>query len=178
MAGCSNLKRKKIIFTFCPVPSILLFPLFFFSLGPSYRMGRVYKWKWSGYVCESSLRRWSLFLLVGFTDPYNHTYSESLWWKLFKNHKRTQIQRQTQWQRQWQGQRHIQSARKPNICYIFEILMTYSFQIWWKIPHPSHPVHASHPGYPVPVIRSVLQGRVYHRFGIFCNFFHHHFRKC
>ena len=20
---------------------------------------------------------------------------------------------------------------KPNICYIFEILMTYSFQIWW-----------------------------------------------
>ena len=23
----------------------------FFSLGPSYRMGRVYKWKWSMYVC-------------------------------------------------------------------------------------------------------------------------------
>ena len=62
------------------------------------------------YVCPSSLRRRSLFLLVGFTDPYNHTYSESLWWKLFKNHKRTQIQRQ-----------------RPNICYIFEIFMTYSF---------------------------------------------------
>ena len=71
-------------------------------------------------VCPSSLRRWPLFLLVGFTDPYNHTYSESLWWKLFKNHKRTQIQRQRQWQRQRQRQRHIQSAWKPNICYFFE----------------------------------------------------------
>ena len=28
---------------------------------------------------------------------------------------------------------------------------------------------SSHPGYPVPVIQSVLQGRVYHRFGIFWN---------
>ena len=95
----------------------------------------VYKWNWTMCVCmsvsPSSLRRWSLFLLVGFTDPYNHTYSESLWWKMFKNHNRTQIQGQRQWQRQRQRQRHIQSARKPNICYIFEILMTYSFQIWW-----------------------------------------------
>ena len=87
-----------------------------FSLGPSYRMGRVYKWKWSMYVwmyvCKSSLQRWWIRLLVGFTDPYNHTYSESLWWKLFKNHKRTQIQRQRQWQRQRQRQRHRQSAWK------------------------------------------------------------------
>ena len=45
--------------------------------------------------------------------------------------------------------------------------MTYSFQIWWWIPHPGHPVHASHPSYPVWVIQSVLQGWVYHRFGIF-----------
>ena len=39
-----------------------------------------------------------------------------------------------------------------------------------SIPHPGHPLHAvhpDHPGYPVPVIQSVLQGRVYHRFGIF-----------
>ena len=72
----------------------------------------VYKWKWSGYVCASSLRRWSLFLLVGSTDPYNHTYYESFWWKLFKNHKRTQIQRQRQWQRQRQRQIHRQSAWK------------------------------------------------------------------
>ena len=50
------------------------------------------------------------FSLVDFTDPYNHTYSESLWWKLFKNHKRTQKQRQRQWQRQIQRQR--QSAWK------------------------------------------------------------------
>ena len=63
-------------------------------------------------VCPSSLRRWPLFLLVGFTDPYNHTYSESLWWKLFKNHKRTQIQRQRQWQRQWQRQRQRQRHRQ------------------------------------------------------------------
>ena len=58
----------------------------------------------------------------------------------------------------------------PNLCYIFEILMTHSFQIKLKIPHTGHPVHTGHPdhpGYPVPVIHSVLQGRVYHRFGIF-----------
>ena len=30
------------------------------------------------YVCLSSLPRWSTSLLVGFTDPYNQTYSESL----------------------------------------------------------------------------------------------------
>ena len=35
------------------------------------------------------------------------------------------------------------------------------------MPHPGHPVYAGHPGYTVPVIKSVLQGRVYHRFGIF-----------
>ena len=29
----------------------ILIPIGYFSLGPSYRMGRVYKWKWSGYVC-------------------------------------------------------------------------------------------------------------------------------
>ena len=84
-----------------------------FSLGPFYRMGRVkldyvtmWLWLWS------SLQRWSLFLLVGFTDTYNHTYYESFWWKLFKNHKRTQIQRRRQWQRQRQRQIHRQSAWK------------------------------------------------------------------
>ena len=55
----------------------------------------IYKWYWTKcvtiWLCPSSLRRWSLFLLVGFTDPYNHTYSESLWWKLFTNLKRTQM---------------------------------------------------------------------------------------
>ena len=64
------------------------------------------------WLCPSSLRRWSLFLLVGSTDPYNHTYYESFWWKLFKNHKRTQIQRRRQWQRQRQRQIHRQSAWK------------------------------------------------------------------
>ena len=94
-----------------------------FSLGPSYRISRVYKWYWTmwvamrlcgyeamclcGYVCRSSLRRWSLFLLVGITDPDNHTYSESWWWKLYKNHQRTQVQRQTQWQNQRQRQRQF-----------------------------------------------------------------------
>ena len=53
------------------------------------------------WLCPSLLRRWSISLLVGFTDPYNYTYSE----------------------RQWQRQRQRQ--------YIFEILMTHSFQIWW-----------------------------------------------
>ena len=66
------------------------------------------------WLCLSSLR--SLTLLVGFTDLYNHTYSESLWWKLFKNHKRTHIQRQRQWQRQrqrrWQRQRQRQRHRQ------------------------------------------------------------------
>ena len=70
-------------------------------------------------VCMSSLQRWSLFLLVGFTDRYNHTYSESLWWKLFKNHQRTQIQRQRQWQRQRQRQRHRKSAWNTHLMLYF-----------------------------------------------------------
>ena len=49
----------------------------------------------------------------------------------------------------------------PNICYIFEILMTHSFQIWWWYRHPRHPVHTGHP---FSVIESTLEGRVYHRF--------------
>ena len=39
---------------------------------------------------------------------------------------------------------------------------------WW--PGPGHPVHAGHPGHPghpVPVIQTVLEGRVYHCFGFF-----------
>ena len=71
------------------------------------------------WLCPSSLRTWSLFLLVGFTDPYNHTYSESLWWKLFKNHQRTQIQRQRQWQRQRQRQRHRKSAWNTHLMLYF-----------------------------------------------------------
>ena len=67
----------------------------------------------------SSLQRWSIRLLVGFTDPYNHTYSESLWWKLFKNHQRTQIQRQRQWQRQRQRQRHRKSAWNTHLMLYF-----------------------------------------------------------
>jgi len=70
-------------------------------------------------VCKSSLQRWWIRLLVGFTDPYNHTYSESLWWKLFKNHKRTQIQRQRQWQRQRQRQRHRKSAWNTQLMLYF-----------------------------------------------------------
>ena len=76
---------------------------------------------------------WSLFLLIGFTDPYNHTSSESLWWKLFKNHKRTQIQRQTQWQRQLQRQIYRKSASKTqHVLYFWnpdDFLIP--FQIWW-----------------------------------------------
>ena len=68
------------------------------------------------WLCPSSLRRWSISLLEGFTDSYNYTYSESLWWKLFKNHKRTQIQ--IQWQRQWRQQRrrHRQNTWKYLKC--------------------------------------------------------------
>ena len=75
----------------------------FFSLGPSHL------WVELDYLCvfvyPSTLRRWSMSLLVGLTDPCNHTYSESLWWKLFKNRRRKQIQIQRQWQRQQQRQR-------------------------------------------------------------------------
>ena len=67
----------------------------------------------------SSLQRWWIRLLVGFTDPYNHTYSESLWWKLFKNHQKTQIQRQRQWQRQRQRQRHRKSAWNTQLMLYF-----------------------------------------------------------
>ena len=70
-------------------------------------------------ACPSSLQRWWISLLVGFTDPYNHTYSESLWWKLFKNHQKTQIQRQRQWQRQRQRQRHRKSAWNTHLMLYF-----------------------------------------------------------
>ena len=73
----------------------------------------------SQYVCMSSLQRWSIRLLVGLADPYNHTYSESLWWKLFKIHQRTQIQRQRQWQRQRQRQRHRKSAWNTHLMLYF-----------------------------------------------------------
>ena len=48
----------------------------------------------------------------------------------------------------------------PNICYILEILMTNSFQLWLYIPHPGqcgHPVHADHPGQPVILFRPCNQ---------------------
>ena len=76
------------------------------------------------YVCLSSLQKWSLFLLVGFTDPYNYTYSESLWWKIFKNHKRTQIQRDRQ------RQRHRQIA---SFCFLL-LLLHFSKRIKDFIP--------------------------------------------
>ena len=75
-------------------------------------------------VRPSSLRRWSLFLLVGFTDPYNYTYSENLWWKIFKNHKRTQIQRDRQ------RQRHRQIA---SFCFLL-LLLHFSKRIKDFIP--------------------------------------------
>ena len=97
--------------------------LFFHSAYPTVGI----KWNWTMYVCmyvcPLSLRRWSLFLL---TDHYNHTYSESLWWKLFKNHKRTQIQIQRQWKDNDNNKGKDKVPEKPNMCYIFEILMTYS----------------------------------------------------
>ena len=72
-------------------------------------------------VCMSSLQRWSIRLLIGFTDPYNHIYSESLWWKRFKNHQRTQIQRQRQWQRQ--RQRHIQRQRHRKSAWNTQLML-------------------------------------------------------
>ena len=95
-----------------------------FSLGSSYWMGWVFKWNWGVSVCPSSLRIWSLYLLVGLTDPYNHTYSESLWWKIFKNHKRTQIQRDRH------RQRHRQIA---SFCF-FLLLLHFSKRIKDFIP--------------------------------------------
>ena len=35
-----------------------------------------------------------------------------------------------------------------------------------SLPHSGHPVQAGHPDYPVPAIQTVLQGQVYHSFGI------------
>ena len=57
-----------------------------------------------------------------FADPCNQTYFESLWWELFKNHKRTQIQIHRQWH--WQRQRHRQSAWKNPTYAIF-------LKSWW-----------------------------------------------
>ena len=70
-------------------------------------------------VRPSSLRRWSLSLLVGFIHLYNHTYSESLWWGLLKNQKRTQIQRQGQRQRQRKDKDTDKVPETLGICAIF-----------------------------------------------------------
>ena len=123
------------------------------------------------YVCMSSLQRWSIRLLIGFTDPYNHTYSESLWWKLFKNHQRTQIQRQRQWQRQRQRQRHRKSAWNTQLMLYFwnpddSLIpnMMIDTSPWSSCSRRS----PWSPWLPCSSLHSVLQGRVYHRFGIFC----------
>ena len=55
----------------------------------AHRMGTVYKWNWTDWLCvwpcPSSLLRWLLSLLVGFTDPYIIGLELYIFWKLLKN---------------------------------------------------------------------------------------------
>ena len=65
-----------------------------------------------------------VFLLVGFTDPYNHIYSDDeSYSKIIRGHKYKDKDND-------KDKDTDKVPEKPNICYIFEILMTYSFQIW------------------------------------------------
>ena len=80
------------------------------------------------------------------------------------NHKRTQIQRQWQWQRHrkksTQNIQRMQYFWNPDDSIIPNMMIDNR----WSTVHVGHP---GHPSYPVPVTLSVLQGRVYHRFGFF-----------
>ena len=110
-------------------------------------------------VCAPSLGRWSISLLVGFTAPYNHTYSES-YSKFIRGHKYKDKDNHKDNDKDKEKDKDKETTEvreTPNICYILEILMTNSFQLWLYIPHPGHPVHADHPGQPVILFRPCNQ---------------------
>ena len=117
------------------------------------------------YVCASRLRRWSLFLLVGSTDPYNHTYYESFWWKQFKNHKRTHIQRQrTMTKTATKTNTQTKCLKRPtNAAFLKSSFLTHSkydnrYPTLWS-SCSRRPGHPGYPGYSVPFIQSVLQSK-------------------
>ena len=69
-------------------------------------------------------------LFIGFTDPYNHTYilkahdkSSS---KIIREHKYKDNDKDND-----KDKDTDKVPEKRNISYIFEILMTHSFQLWW-----------------------------------------------
>ena len=86
------------------------------------------------YVCPSTLRRWSISLLVGFTHIPHQTpitihilkaYDES-YSKIIRGHKYKDKDNDKY------NDKDKDTDKVPetlNICYVFEILMTHSFQI-------------------------------------------------
>ena len=120
------------------------------------------------WLCSSLLRRWSIYLCLWASQTPITIHilkdNDEGYSKIIREHKYKYKDNDKD------NDKDKDTDKVPetlNICYVFEILMTHSFQIWWLIPHPGHPGHPVYPGYPVSVILSVLQGRVYHRFGIF-----------
>ena len=108
------------------VPKIMIFSTF--SLGPSYRMGRVYKWKQSGYVrnhfkddqydcSQASQTPITIHILKAYDESYSkiirdHKYKDK------DNDKDNDKDKDTE-----------KVPETPNLCSIFEILMTHSHQI-------------------------------------------------
>ena len=68
-------------------------------------------------------------LLVGSTDAYNHIYYESLWWKLLKIIRGHKYQDKDNDKNNDNDKDTDIVPEKNNICYIFEILRAYSFQM-------------------------------------------------
>ena len=104
----------------------------FFSLDPSYRMDRVYKWNWTMCVCMCAcmyvrhhFEDYHYFcsqasqtpITIHIPKAYDESYSKIIGGHKYKD-KDNDKDKVTD-----------KVAEKPNIYYIFEILMTYSSQI-------------------------------------------------
>ena len=80
------------------------------------------------YVCPSSLKRWCSWasqtpITIHILKAYDESYSRVIREHKYKdkdNDKHNNKDKDTE-----------KVPEKPNLCYIFEILMTHSFQIWW-----------------------------------------------
>ena len=90
-------------------------------------MGRVYEWNWTMSVRPSLLisARWLHPIAIHILKAYDENYS-----KIIRGHKYKDIDNDKDNDKDKEKDKDTDKVtQKPNICYIFEILMTYSFQI-------------------------------------------------
>ena len=93
-------------------------------------MGRVYQWNWTEWLIDHVRHHFedgqylcSLALQTPITKHILKAYDES-YSKIIREHNYRDKDKD-------KDKDTDKVPEKNNICYIFEILMTYSFQIWW-----------------------------------------------